>query len=933
MKACSLGLPPMDNELNGCFTDLRPTGNGNGTTMASTNLRPTGNGMTTASTNLRPTDNETNSRLTDLPPTGNGMTTASTNLPPTDNEMNGRFTDLPPTGKQKTTGSVHSPSQVEGWLPIGNFLQNRKINHSISTIPSEYSQLAPSQGSKSTCSHGFELDTGDFMQLGNRKRKETEMSSQLMTDMEYHAANSGFSCDPDWETDGASSYSTKDSASTYNTSASDTGSNCFDDTHQTDANVTVPGSMTPNFDMLKSQLETLAADSGFKLNRSLTYLSEKQFRRYFQNHSYVQTVAKGRFQCKGSSRKQGKCPFFVRFQVLHNEGGKCKVVSSNVKHNHPRQTTLKLNGKKICQYKHEVPEEVLDTISKLGAHFPTTNLRNHISCVHPKVLLHNDLLYRLKKEAVIKEFGSDDHISKLMELGLKYQAGGGKFEVDIGPDARVKSFWLMKDGMQNYTQVYGDFSIADGTFNTNRHNYILVPHVVVDALGWTTMVGFTVALTENSESIKKGMTLFGLDTPASVWMTDGGSAFPSVAEELSLTHVTCSYHFVTTAMSAKVSMPHDTGLSFESAVRKLIYDDMTQEVFLHMYESVMEEFSMYPRVVWTLKNIWQERERVCYTYTGQHFTCCHTSSQRGEIANAVIKRRTTNPSVYKRMSFAELANTLHSVTDETQARALIELKQLLKVQKGWSTFVDKIWSAEHHLSPSYECKPHQTDWKVYHREKPNRVRVVTVGNDENIPVCTCATYQSSRIPCRHICAVYCRISHDLWNVKNLHPRWRLTNHPLYPIAMKSLGLMDEEVLDHQQPLSEHMNLKANVYHAINFPLQHNRRYNALLADFKELAALGMHNPHVFKTAKMGLISLVNKLRDITNEDESNNIVAPPPLLEPATIELHNDNINLSQLSGARNGRKKRRVQTCSLCHQSGHRKGPNCPLFVLDNTS
>ena len=126
--------------------------------------------------------------------------------------------------------------------------------------------------------------------------------------------------------------------------------------------------------------------------------------------------------------------------------------------------------------------------------------------------------------------------------------------------------------------------------------------------------------------------------------------------------------------------------------------------------------------------------------------------------------------------------------------------------------------------------------------------------------------------CRGIVAVFSReeITSQLFHVSNLHPRWRLCNHPEYPAVMRSLGLVDSsepvqpsDIPNLPSPQSESVvhGVELDVYHSLSVPKKTNQRYAKLHAMGSELATFGSSGDDPrYKVVFLELTSLINKLK-------------------------------------------------------------------------
>jgi hypothetical protein len=155
-----------------------------------------------------------------------------------------------------------------------------------------------------------------------------------------------------------------------------------------------------------------------------------------------------------------------------------------------------------------------------------------------------------------------------------------------------------------------------------------------------------------------------------------------------------------------------------------------------------------------------------------------------------------------------------------------------------------------------------------------------------IPTCNCAIFTSSLIPCPHICKVFGRIPDELFDDKNLHPRWGLSSHPLYPQALAKSSLCDFSAAPVQPITTTNQNdrdliqthLDRSVYDSIVFPSKGDVRYSKLNQEFNKIEGKVINSEHYYK---LMMINLAAYNKHMQNAGPPSFFLLPdPPLSSP-----------------------------------------------------
>ena len=102
-------------------------------------------------------------------------------------------------------------------------------------------------------------------------------------------------------------------------------------------------------------------------------------------------------------------------------------------------------------------------------------------------------------------------------------------------------------------------------------------------------------------------------------MTDGASAFSLTAAQLKQKHLLCVHHFRTNMVSCCANMSKDVSDLFIKQCNSLIFKVFSSdELFKQLYSEVISKFCDYPAAKKFIISIFEQREKVCATYTVIH---------------------------------------------------------------------------------------------------------------------------------------------------------------------------------------------------------------------------------------------------------------------------------------------------------------------------
>jgi hypothetical protein len=339
---------------------------------------------------------------------------------------------------------------------------------------------------------------------------------------------------------------------------------------------------------------------------------------------------------------------------------------------------------------------------------------------------------------------------------------------------------------------------------------------------------------------------------------------------------------------------------------------------------------------------------------GKVFTCSHSSTQRGESINSLIKEKGQKNKELRKYNLYELALFLSNKISRIEETSLIEICELIEKGRLWSRYVHDQWNAQckkcHQLPFVQQVSPET--WNAASQENCTNPHIITLNDLAifGVPSCTCRAFTSSLIPCAGICAVFSRMTNELFDITNLHPRWRLKNHPLYETALKKKKLVVEPTSCTVSAQSGSRNLHSHqltleAYSNIICPTKADVRYVKLNQQFKKIEPAACRDAHTYKLLMMNLIAFEQSLSNsdpagfVLNVESNTDVIdpfraetstgaQPLPILPPVSKKRQrNDDGNRSAL--------KRNRGKCKECIANGEVPSDNhrsyskrCPFFT-----
>jgi hypothetical protein len=259
---------------------------------------------------------------------------------------------------------------------------------------------------------------------------------------------------------------------------------------------------------------------------------------------------------------------------------------------------------------------------------------------------------------------------------------------------------------------------------------------------------------------------------------------------------------------------------------------------------------------------------------GHVFTCNHIATQRGESVNSVLKEKGQKKKELRGFNLQQLLDHLLNQFNRWQSRSLDQICDLIKSKKKWSNYVHDIWTKNFLQTTKLPFAKEVSSgcWKVSAvQDFSSACHSVTMSTCDvyGIPTCSCHMFKSCLIPCPGICTVFGRIANELFDINNLHPRWRLSGHPLYQTALSKLNLTDRTIETapsndndaHNNSAFIQSELDRSAYDSVVFPSKRDVRYSRLNQEFKKIEGRIINNEHWYRLMMLNLAAFGQAMQD------------------------------------------------------------------------
>ena len=204
-----------------------------------------------------------------------------------------------------------------------------------------------------------------------------------------------------------------------------------------------------------------------------------------------------RLRCECKNKSSDGCGFLIRYS--HNRRiGKFVLVEAKLFHNHDRErNTVPIDGKVLKTNWSDLASNEKFFIEEMCTVLDTYKLRNVLAVKFPTADYSSKLLHNCTQRMKKKNKDDGSGINKLMDFGKHLSSTGGLFSFKCDDNMKISDIVIQSKLSMNYMRQYSDFIIGDGTHGMNIHGMILIPMVIIDALGKSRIGGYIICQSES----------------------------------------------------------------------------------------------------------------------------------------------------------------------------------------------------------------------------------------------------------------------------------------------------------------------------------------------------------------------------------------------------------------------------------------------------
>lgn len=468
---------------------------------------------------------------------------------------------------------------------------------------------------------------------------------------------------------------------------------------------------TGDFKEFLSHFEAIAKANGTMVGREGHNLTENQFKTRFPDREFVGVPSYGYLYCIVNPnhgavcvRKDGviinrksACEWTVHYRMAPGRNVYCVEADlCNFNHSHAlKRDAIRASGRRLISFEKEMGAVEINYIISFGpALLGVTKTRDLMRLKYPDRDYCGKLLARLLKKGYDDHFGSDPHaMSKFMELGNSIRQSGGVFEFELGHDGRLTNLFVMKASMKAYAKMFGDFIINDGTHNVDMYGLILMMNTLVDSLGRSIMSSYSQFRSEQSGHLVRALKHFGLDTEGATFMSDDGSAYHLVAQQLKFVHLLCVKHYHNMIFPAAAGLGNKSSI-FKKDMFAAIYTNFKSIDALDAhFVMCFKNYGSVPAARKFMASLQKDQQLVCRTHTILVFSAGCKATQRGEGSNSRLKMGSKKVELRK-FNLFQLLQWYLSQVELQEEQSLNVVIQLLDKGREWSDHVQDIWQMQ-----------------------------------------------------------------------------------------------------------------------------------------------------------------------------------------------------------------------------------------------
>jgi hypothetical protein len=454
---------------------------------------------------------------------------------------------------------------------------------------------------------------------------------------------------------------------------------------------------------------------------------------------------------------------------------------------------------------------------------------------------------------------------------------------------------------------------------------------------------------------------FGIDNGRGITlMTDGGSAFEALADVYQFRHVLCVYHFTRNIFGTTCKMSNDLKDLYLNECADLVHKKFNdQSVWYEKWNTIKGMVVNFPDALSYLNQIFEKREKVCWTFSIWHFTANCKSTQRSESVNSLVKQNGRMKNALKTMEIEDLMLHMDALVSHQDRQSILEIQKCLGANKLWSSFVDEKWKLEQlHINEcaAGACMSNDKVITVYCLTEVHATKwsVVMPEQDSDVPTCQCHHFSNTKIPCRHIGTAFWYLQanrmvcpnlqrREFFDARNLCPRWRVSNHPMYSHVVGSVEVASSKMDTEPSVASSttHLYMTADEFQKLAVPSQSSVRYAKINETFNPLKELGKLSEFKYKIVLGNARKFVKAVIGYIQAMDSSCEMQPPSIQNVNQFHLHNaesiSNMEMVLKPAAVNNRQtdttnhaKRNVSLpCPTLAQKKKRQSPACSACIF----
>lgn len=321
------------------------------------------------------------------------------------------------------------------------------------------------------------------------------------------------------------------------------------------------------------------------------------------------------------------------------------------------------------------------------------------------LVVSKSLAHRVMQKGRKKAFGEDDDESMMIfyntglsrkEVDDKYGLGGKFFTRTCSNTGRLLC-WVEQLPLEVLNaRAYAKNSIwVDCTHGSSQYMLKAGPPSVCCWGGHVAPVGFFQVPEEETEKCKEMLVLLELDIPRATLCSDGGSAFPGIAEDLGFYHIEDTFHNDKNGDKKATCLPKGKKDTFGTLKHNALYHvyfpserlDNQFEKMIELVEGDDEGGDKKELRNW-ITRIEGGKKKRCATYTTQYISMsAKGAASRCESMMTILKAAGNLKGEMKKWTLPELQRRHEQVVQSYTYTAYEEIKEAIKKKEVFSKYV------------------------------------------------------------------------------------------------------------------------------------------------------------------------------------------------------------------------------------------------------